>query len=197
MSLFKSNRILKKILPIAIMSILLVCMGSAQYDPQYGQQEPFQAQMGQVPMGQAEVGQAQLGQEQMGQAAGLGQMQTVPMDRVTLAPAIDLTGTYLGKPDGVYFIKQIGNQIYWLGEASSQNYPPFWANVAYGTKSGSTVNVNWADIPKGSTMNGGTATLGVSQQQGMTVLNVQQETGGFKTTQMIRFDSPGTGILVP
>ncbi|MCJ7443894.1 MAG: hypothetical protein MUO26_05095 [Methanotrichaceae archaeon] len=188
MSILESNRILKKILPIAILSILLVCLGSAQYD-QPLRMGPIQPQLGQ--------GQAQMEQAQSGQAAGLGQMQMVPMEGVTLAPTIDLTGTYLGKPDGVYYIKQLGNRLQWLGEASSRNYPPLWSNVACGMVSGNTVNVNWADIPKSSTVNSGTATLIVSQQQGMTILNVQQETGGFKTTQLQRFDSPGTAVLVP
>jgi hypothetical protein len=97
----------------------------------------------------------------------------------------------MGKPNGVYYVRQIGNDIYMYGEEKSQSYPPFWSNIAYGTVSGSTINLIWVDIPKGSTQNSGTLTLSITQPTGMTVLTTDQQTGGFATTQMIRTDQAG------
>lgn len=124
-------------------------------------------------------------------------VEMAPLEGVVFLPGIDLTGVYMGKPDGVYYLRQMGNSVYWYGEQKSQSYPPFWSNVGIGTLNGNQLTVNWADIPKGATMNSGTAVLEVSQPQGMTVLTVLQQTGGMATTQMVRFDSPGTGYLPP
>jgi hypothetical protein len=124
-------------------------------------------------------------------------IEMIPLEGVVFLPGIDLTGVYMGKPDGVYYIRQMGNNVYWYGEQKSQSYPPFWSNIAIGTINGNQLTMNWIDVPKGETMNSGTAVLAVSQPEAMTVLTVQQQTGGMATTQMVRFDSPGTGYLPP
>jgi hypothetical protein len=126
--------------------------------------------------------------------AGYANPKTAP--GFQLAQSLDLTGAYMGKPDGVYYIRQIGSSIYMYGEEKSQSYPPFWSNIAYGTVSGNTINLAWVDMPKGSTQNSGTLTLSITQPGGMTVLTVNQQTGGFSTTQMIRMVD-GTAFLPP
>ncbi|MFB3764284.1 MAG: hypothetical protein ACE14P_03440 [Methanotrichaceae archaeon] len=104
-----------------------------------------------------------------------------------LGASLDLTGVYTTKPSGTYYITQVGNNVYWYGEEKSQN--PSWSNIAYGTIKGNTLTLNWADVPKGSTHSSGTLTLSVTRPAGMTVLTVTQQTGGFGTTQIIRFDN--------
>jgi len=135
--------------------------------------------------------------ESMGGESIVQGMEMIPLEGVVFSPGIDLTGVYMGKPDGVYYIRQIGNNVYWYGEQKSQSFPPFWSNIAYGTVNGNQLTMTWIDVPKGETMNSGTAVLQVSQPQAMTVLTVVQQTGGMATTQMMRFDSPGSGYIPP
>jgi hypothetical protein len=122
----------------------------------------------------------------------IDQVQEPPFD---LNPNRDLTGWYFAQPDGWYYIRQVGNQIYWFGEegeflfdAEQKMKKPQWANVAYGTINGNVIDVNWADVPKGQSMNSGTAKLIVSlpvpYQNATLILTVQQQTGGFGTISM-------------
>jgi hypothetical protein len=68
----------------------------------------------------------------------------------------NLTGAYDGG-GGIYYIRQIDNQILWYGEENATS--PSWSNVAYGTIVGDKVNVIWADVPKGTIMQHGTLVL--------------------------------------
>lgn len=98
----------------------------------------------------------------------------------------DLTGWYWAQPEGRYYIRQVGNQIYWFGENDA--VPATWTNVAYSTINGNIVDVNWADVPIGQTMNSGTVELIVNWQNQMSnstpLLTVQQQTGDFGTIAM-------------
>jgi len=110
----------------------------------------------------------------------------------------DLTGWYWAEPEGQYYIRQVGNQIYWFGENHFD--PPIWSNVAYGTINGNIVDVNWVDVPKGLTMGSGTVTLIVNwQMEGNLTprLTVQQQTGGFGTIAMHGPWRGGTPLKAP
>lgn len=115
-----------------------------------------------------------------------------PINNRIAGASPDLNGIYTGKPFGVYYITQVGNNIYWYGEDKSQN--PSWSNIAYGTINGNTITLNWADVPKGNTHGSGTLTLGLTQPSGMIVLTVNQQTGGFGTTQIIKLNN-NAGVL--
>ncbi len=67
--------------------------------------------------------------------------------------AVNLTGVWRCDDGGLYYIRQIGNNIYWYGEKSPRS--PLWSNVAYGIKRGNKIELNWADVPKGSLLNHG------------------------------------------
>ena len=96
----------------------------------------------------------------------------------------DLTGMYYGVPSGVYFVRQIGDRIFWFGEYS--RIAPTWANVACGALMGNTINVNWADVPKDETtsLNSGTAELIISVQENKIILTTINQMGGFQTIEM-------------
>jgi hypothetical protein len=81
------------------------------------------------------------------------------LNLVLLGCAYDLTGTWRGDDGGTYYIRQIGNDIFWFGELTPQN--PGWANVAYGTISGNIINLKWADVPKSGARGSGTLSLSV------------------------------------
>jgi len=68
--------------------------------------------------------------------------------------AVNLTGVWHGDIAGTYYVNQIGSTVVWYGEQAPTN--PGFTNVAYGTISGNTINMEWADVPKASsTLNHG------------------------------------------
>ncbi len=88
----------------------------------------------------------------------------------------DLTGTWtVNGGAGKYYIKQIGEEIWWYGESSSSN--PLWSNSAHGKYSSGTVTLEWADVPKGSIANHGILVLQVSNND--TYMESVIKTGGF------------------
>lgn len=90
------------------------------------------------------------------------------------AEAYNLTGKWQGNDGGIYYIRQLGNTIWWYGENSPNN--PSWSNVANGHISGNMLNLQWSDVPKGSIMNNGNLTLEVLSEGKIVARN---KTGGF------------------
>jgi hypothetical protein len=86
----------------------------------------------------------------------------------------DLTGVWKSDQGGTYYITQLGNSIWWFGELSGSN--PAWTNVAKGEIDVSKINLEWADVPKGSVMSHGNLVLKVDSQNKLTRIS---ETGGF------------------
>ncbi len=93
--------------------------------------------------------------------------------KTSSAPA-DLTGVWNCDDGGKYYIRQLGNKIWWYGESNPNS--PGWSNVMYGTLSGSSINGNWADVPKGGSLNNGIMKLNVESNNRLTAT---QKTGGF------------------
>ncbi len=81
-----------------------------------------------------------------------------------VAQASDLTGVWNCDDRGVYYIRQVGDQIWWYGESSDRGAS--WSNVFQGTirRSGRVTRVTggWADVPKGRNTGNGTMTLNIS-----------------------------------
>ena len=88
----------------------------------------------------------------------------------------NLNGKWRGNDNGVYYIRQIGNNVIWFGEQNFSSGVPSWSNVAIGTRSGSTVTLNWIDVPKGNSGGNGTLTLFVRNKNEIVRSSV---TGGF------------------
>jgi TolB-like protein len=91
------------------------------------------------------------------------------------APAgINLSGAWQCDDGGVYYIRQLGNKIWWFGE----NHPnsPSWSNVAYGEIYGSEIRLQWSDVPKGYIMNSGELILDIVSGGR---LSARHKTGGF------------------
>ena len=73
--------------------------------------------------------------------------------------AIDLTGTWAGDDGGVYSLRQLGDQVWWLG-MSGIGGPLVdrghdFTNVYHGTLSGETVTGTYADVPGGMIQDNG------------------------------------------
>ena len=71
----------------------------------------------------------------------------------TASYAFDLTGRWTCNDGGTYYLRQLGNEVFWYGEYSPIN--PGWSNVARGKILNSTLFLEWADVPKGSNMGTG------------------------------------------
>jgi hypothetical protein len=77
-----------------------------------------------------------------------------------IAQASNMTGAWNCNDGGVYFIRQVGNKIWWYGESSDGGQT--WSNVFQGTITGSRIVGSWADVPKGSIRGYGDMTLRIS-----------------------------------
>ena len=77
--------------------------------------------------------------------------------------AVDLTGAWSGDDAGVYYIRQIGDVIWWAG-ISGLGEPLAlrghdWTNVYLGKLSGLTITGNYADVPQGGILDNGPVTM--------------------------------------
>jgi hypothetical protein len=118
-------------------------------------------------------------------AAGCGSVAASPSaadDSVSVAPELaadlsaiacatadpqdvgELTGAWLGSEGGVYYIRQVGDCVWWFGTDVKEIKPGLldqsgFANVASGRVDGDRIEVEWADLPLGDTLGGGGLTL--------------------------------------
>jgi hypothetical protein len=72
---------------------------------------------------------------------------------------INLTGVWSCNDGGVYYIRQIGDHIWWFGEEPAAN--PRWANAACGTIRGKSLTIKYADVPAGTSIGYGTIEMGI------------------------------------
>jgi hypothetical protein len=76
----------------------------------------------------------------------------------------ELTGAWEGDDRGMYWIRQVGDCVWWFGtevkdlEPGTLGHPGF-ANVASGRVDGNRIDVEYADLPLGDVMGGGGLTL--------------------------------------
>ena len=94
----------------------------------------------------------------------------------------DLTGKWSCDDGGAYYLRQIGNSLYWYGERDKTK--PAWSNVLTGRIKGGEIRGNWADVPKGRTMSRGNLHLAI--KQGGNMLVAIKKTGGFGGSRWTR-----------
>jgi len=65
---------------------------------------------------------------------------------------IDLSGTWVGNDDGIYYIRQRGDTVFWNGMSDLGGPADLvgrsWNNVGMGTLAGTTLTVDWSDVPR-------------------------------------------------
>ncbi len=88
-----------------------------------------------------------------------------------MTTAKDLNGYYESDDGGAYFIRQIGNKVYWFGEAPNGA----WANVLAGEVDGNQIHGRFWDVPKGKTKGLGEITL-VITNDGKTLTKLSSTT---------------------
>jgi hypothetical protein len=84
--------------------------------------------------------------------------------------AIDLTGTWAGDDAGVYYLRQIGDQVWWLGTSGLggpfANRGDDFTNVYRGTLSGDTLTGTYADVPQGKILDSGPVDMKLTPTSG-------------------------------
>lgn len=59
----------------------------------------------------------------------------------------DLNGIWKADDGGTYYVRQIGDDVWWLGMSGDNGRS--WTNVYKGKKIGNRVEGQWADVPRG------------------------------------------------
>lgn len=73
----------------------------------------------------------------------------------------DFNGVWRSDDGGTYYVRQIGNDIWWVGMSADDGRT--WTNVFKGVRIGDTVIGQWADVPRGGISSGGVLNLSVPQ----------------------------------
>ncbi len=90
----------------------------------------------------------------------------------------DMTGTWRADDGGTYYVRQVGDEIWWLGQSADGSKS--WANVYHGVRNGTTVTGTWADVPRGAKRSSGLLNLLVSDTgSGVSGWRTRRMTGGF------------------
>jgi len=103
----------------------------------------------------------------------------------------DLTGKWSCDDGGTYYLRQIGNSLYWYGERDKTK--PAWSNVLTGRIGGGEIQGNWADVPKGRGMGSGNLHLAI--KQGGNVIVAIKKSGGFGGSRWTRVGYKPTGTV--
>jgi hypothetical protein len=76
-------------------------------------------------------------------------------------PDTSLTGAWLADDGGIYFLRQLGGTLWWVGLSQAGAFYPglHFCNVFHGTVTGTIVTGEWSDVPRGSTANRGQLAL--------------------------------------
>jgi hypothetical protein len=70
---------------------------------------------------------------------------------------MDLSGIWKSNDGGVYFVRQIGTEVWWQGETADHE----WVNAFKGTCTEDTVTGEWIDLPKGKASSSGELNLNI------------------------------------
>lgn len=115
----------------------------------------------------------------------------------------ELTGAWQGNDRGVYYIRQVGDCVWWFGTEVDEIEPgatgqPGFANVASGRMVGTQVDLEWADVPLGNILNGGGLTF-LYDEANDTLTLTEQRGGGqeFGGTVLIRIEPPASPAASP
>lgn len=90
------------------------------------------------------------------------------------AQAQNLTGRWTCDDGGKYYVHQVGNEVWWLGESGDNGAT--WTNVFQGQIAKAQINGKWADVPQGKIMSSGVMVLQIVDPNHLKAIN---KTGGF------------------
>jgi len=96
--------------------------------------------------------------------------------------AVDLNGAWSADDLGVYYIRQIGDVIWWLGMSGLGEPLALrgheWTNVYLGQLSGLTITGSYADVPHGTVLDDGPVTMQLTRTSdgGISLVRVTADT---------------------
>lgn len=105
-------------------------------------------------------------------------IQTKEVTKKSSIRAVDLNGTWKNNDGGYYYIRQIGNTIWWSG-MSGNGAGTTWSNVFKGTLNGDVISGDWSDVPRGSILSFGQISLKIFYTNSGIQLRRTYATGGF------------------
>lgn len=88
-----------------------------------------------------------------------------------------LTGTFRCNDGGLYYVRELGDEIWWFGEHRGRSF----ANVFRGQRSAGSFSGRWFDVPKGRAKSSGSIDLNVASGDGG--FSRATATGGFGGSQ--------------
>ena len=114
-----------------------------------------------------------------------------------------LTGAWDGNDSAVYYVRQVGDCVWWFGTEVRAIEPgvtgqPGFANVASGRMVGTQVDLEWADVPLGDAVNSGGLTFIYDEERGE--LTLAEQRGGrqpFGGTVLTRIQPDATASATP
>jgi hypothetical protein len=91
----------------------------------------------------------------------------------------ELTGAWAGNDSGVYYIRQVGDCVWWFGTELVDIEPGLtgqhgFANVASGRVAGTQIEVEFADVPVGDVLGGGGLTVVYVEENSQLVITQQR-----------------------
>jgi hypothetical protein len=110
----------------------------------------------------------------------------------------ELTGPWRGSEGGVYYIRQVGDCVWWFGTDINGLEPGLtgqngFANVASGRVDGTRIDVEWADLPAGDTLGGGGLSLVYDEANDrLTVTEQRGDWIPFGATTFTRIEPPAS-----
>ena len=115
----------------------------------------------------------------------------------------DLTGVWNGDEGGVYYIRQVGDCVWWFGTELVDIEPGRagqygFANVATGRVVGTEIVVEWADLPLGNVLGGGGLTLVYSEENDqLTIIQQRGNWQPFGATVLTRIEADASPDASP
>lgn len=91
----------------------------------------------------------------------------------------DLNGVWQANDGGTYYVRQIGNDVWWVGMSGDNGRT--WTNVFKGVRHGNAVTGQWADVPRGNIQSGGNLSLSLRTGSSGAIFEFTRSTvsGGF------------------
>ncbi len=110
-------------------------------------------------------------------------------------PFANLTGVWSANDAGTYYVREIGNTVWWLGVSSNEGRA--FANVFKGTLDSGLLTGEWADVPLGATSGSGALMLFAGPAgPTSTVLLRNTVTGGFSGWSWQKLYDEGTRRII-
>jgi hypothetical protein len=113
-----------------------------------------------------------------------------PADADASPDPAGLTGRWSADDGGRYYLHQVGDCLWWAGLSDGGSGTDF-TNVAVGRVEGDTIELEWADVPRGRSLGGGTLTLRMEGSPANRLAKESETGTGLEATTWTRLTPAG------